>query len=132
MKQLRILLLAALSVLALSGCSKSNGNLDILVGKWDCEKLILDGDDMLLTTAGMTLKVTFNKGGSWTAVTTGMEDFDIPFLGGTFSITDKNLVLKQEGVEYVWNIISLTKSRAEFYWPDQEYVDNELKLVFVR
>lgn len=134
MKQLRFLLLAMLSVLVLSGCTKSNGNLDIITGKWDCEKLIFDDDDeMLLSVAGVSLKVTFNKNGSWTAVTTGMEDFDIPFLGGTFTISEKNMVLKQDGLVYTWDIVSLTNSRAEFYWPDQDfYPDNELKLVFLK
>lgn len=132
MKQFRFLLLAALSVLVLSGCNKSNDNIDIITGKWDCEKLILDGDDMLLSTAGMSLQVTFKKDGSWTAVTTGMEDFDIPFLGGTFTISDTKLVLKQDGVVYTWDIISLTGKRGEFYWPDQDFVDNEVKLVFIK
>ena len=105
--------------------------MDRIVGTWDCESLILDGDEVKLATVQMSLRVNFTKAGTWTAVATGMDN--IPFLGGTYTISDTKIVLKQDGVQYSWDIRSITGSRAEFLWPDQEYLDNdEVILVFVK
>ncbi len=137
MKKLYVLLLAMLP-LFMAGCGGGKTASDKIVGTWDCVSLILDGEESAMDLVGISLTITFKADKTWNGAVEGVDAnlIPIPTSGGTYTISDTNILLIHSSGEYSWDIRSLTDNRAEFLWPDHKqytgFDNDEVILVFAK
>lgn len=118
MKKYLLLLIAALGLI-LSSCTKNNESDEALVeqiiGTWNWTTVKIDGDEIPVSSQGLSVRVIFSSSGTWRGNATGI---DADFGSGTYTITNTTLRLVENGTTYKWQIKSLTENKAVFYWDE--------------
>jgi len=65
-----------------------------------------------VSSMGMTMSVTFNSSGSCTVYYADIDDETVD--SGTYSISGKTLTQRMGNTTFIWQIISMTNSKAVF------------------
>lgn len=120
-----LLLMFICSIVFLS-CSKDDDEqtLGSIIGTWTWQSIEVEGIEVPISTIGVSLKITFNSSGTWSASASGMP---VSFGNGTYSVNGNKIIIKELGDIYTWKIISITENKAILDWEDYGY-----KMILVR
>lgn len=86
-----------------------------ITGTWEWTAVEIQGYKSNLSDLGMSLTITFNSDGTWKGRTTGTP---VSFGNGTYTINEKELVIKELGERHVWKIESFKKDEFKVYWSE--------------